>query len=48
LENAVQKFADDAADMEARAKAADVPFVAVYIPNRAQTAMIRWATAGGF
>ena len=36
----LQKFADDAADMEARAKAAGVPFVAVYIPNRAQTAMI--------
>jgi hypothetical protein len=36
----LKQFDTDAADIESRAKAAGVPFVAVYLPNRAQAAMI--------
>jgi len=36
----MQQLDKDASDMEARSKAAGVPFVAVYLPNRVQSAMI--------
>jgi hypothetical protein len=36
----LEQFDSDAADMEARAKAAGVPFVAVLLPDHAQAAMI--------
>ena len=38
--NGLRQFDSDAADMEGRARAAGVPFVAVLVPERAQAAMI--------